>query len=424
MNPSTALVRDARSRLLVAGRGCVVLALFCVPLNKPLTSCFIVLAGLASLAGAETRARWRQAWHDPIAKGMLVWAAVLLASALHALAAGHGGSALRGSSLWTFLLPMVVASLLQTPQQRWRALYGFAAGTTLVLLASWLMAAGLLPQRAIAEQMASMRNTVFKEYTQQGLATLLLAAFALSRLPRAATRPRHWLAIAIAVLALLNVALLLGSRTSYLAAVPLLLYWLWVVCRATAWRWRLHLPVIGLCLVVGGSAIAVSDIGERLLRSVSTEVSRYAQHGDATSSGTRLWLWQHTVDMVSEAPMLGRGLGQWRPQYQTRMDDIQGAAPFIVAHPHQEYLLVLAEEGALGFAALLILLVLLARVIQRLPAPQRHFFNSVLILYLVAGLGNGLVSDYTHRNTFVLLLSCMPAVAVWARRNARADRHD
>ncbi|GAB3064814.1 hypothetical protein GCM10027214_33920 [Stenotrophomonas tumulicola] len=399
------------------------LALFCVPINKPATSCFIVLAGLAALGGSDTRARWQQAWHDPLAKGMLAWALVLLASALHALLTARDGSALYGSSLWTFVLPLVIASLLQTPQQRWRALHGFAAGVTLVMLASWLMAAGLLPQPAVAELTASMRNTVFKEYTQQGLATLLLASFALSWWALATTRRQRGLAVGIAALSLLNVILLLSSRTSYLAAVPLLLYWLWVLWRASTWQWRLHVPAVALCLIAGVTTIAASNIGDRLVHSVTSEVARYTEHGDATSSGTRLWLWQHTVDMAASNPLFGQGLGQWRTHYQARMHDIHGAAPFLLAHPHQEYLLVLAEEGALGLCALLVLLVLLARLIHRLPVPERHFFTSVLIVYVVAGLGNGLVSDYTHRNTFVLLLSCMPAVATWARRNNEVRDH-
>ena len=410
--PASALHR-LRCRLVPVGQWCVTLALFSVPINKPLTSSFVVLAMITSLLGAAPLQRWKQAFHDPVARGMLVWAGVLLLSALHALALGDSGRGLMRSDIWNFIIPLMVASLLQTPQLRWRALYAFAAGIGVVLLVSWLMAIGLVPQREIAELVVSMRNTVIKEYTQQGLATLMLFSLMLAIWPT--LRQRRWriAALVVAGLALVNVAVLLGSRTSYLTLVPLVLYWAWVVFSRPTAKLRVLL-VAGVFALGLGVSLWNSPSMETRLNAVTDEVSSYVEDGSATSTGIRLWLWQHTGEMIAEAPLIGHGLGQWHPQYLQRMQQIPDSRPYLTSHPHQEMLLVLAEEGALGLAVMLVLLFLLLRLLLRLPAPEKHFFVSVLIIYLTAGLANGLVSDYTHRNTFLLLLSCIPTVSLLA----------
>ena len=74
VNPPVAPLHGLRCRILSMGQWCVALALFCVPLNKPLTSAFICLAMLASLLGSAPLQRWQQALRDPVARGMLVWA--------------------------------------------------------------------------------------------------------------------------------------------------------------------------------------------------------------------------------------------------------------------------------------------------------------------------------------------------------------
>lgn len=412
MSPSVPFLHRARLGLLPVGEWCVALALFSVPVNKSPTSIFIGLALLATVFGANPRQRCQQAMRDPVALGMLAWAGVLLLSALHAAWGGDGGRALRSSDLWTFVMPLVFASLLTTPRSRWRALYAFAAGIGIVMLVSWLMAAGVVPQRPEAELLASMRNTVFKEYTQQGLATLMLFSLMLAVLP---SLPHRWrlVALGVAVLAIVNVSFLLGSRTAYFTVVPLTLYWLWVLFRGHLSTVRMLLATGALGLVLGVTALN-SPSAETRLQSLGDEVAGYLKDGDATSSGIRLWLWQHTLDMVAEAPLVGHGLGQWKPLYEARMQQVPNSAPYITGHPHHEMLLVLAEEGVLGLLVMLGLLVALLRLSGRLPPAERHFVRSVLLIYVTAGLANGLLADFTHRNTFVMLLSCIPSVALLA----------
>jgi O-antigen ligase len=76
--------------------------------------------------------------------------------------------------------------------------------------------------------------------------------------------------------------------------------------------------------------------------------------------------------------------------------------------PHQEYLSILTEQGIIGLLIFCGLAIALARYIGRLDPPWRHFYFSLLLIYLVSGLVNNLWADFTHRHLFALWLACIP----------------
>jgi O-antigen ligase len=71
-------------------------------------------------------------------------------------------------------------------------------------------------------------------------------------------------------------------------------------------------------------------------------------------------------------------------------------------------LLILAEQGAVGLLVYLLLLVALARYIRRLDPVPRDIYTCIVLIYLTAGLANGLWADFSHRHLFILLLACIP----------------
>ena len=112
--------------------------------------------------------------------------------------------------------------------------------------------------------------------------------------------------------------------------------------------------------------------------------------------------------MIAEAPVFGHGLDQWEPLYLEQMRSIPGSEPFITGHPHQEALLILAEEGIAGLLLFAALLLAFAVHASKLRDPQKGIFASILIIYVAAGLANGLWSNFTHRHVFILLMACVP----------------
>lgn len=405
MSPQAHPLRRIRDAILVAGQWCAVASLFVVPLNKPATNVAIVLSLVFSLLGSDVRQRWLDAARNPVAQGALVWWGVLMLSALHTW---YVTSSLpfMGTFMWACWYPLVLGSLFQAPEWRRRALLAFAAAVGLVLLISYGMDLGLVSQRP--GLLPTMRNTVFKEYTQQGLAELILGSIAMA--VAVFTRSR-WVkagGLLIAVLVLVNVVFMLESRTAYLVLVPLALYWAWYFSVKRHLTRRALLASAGLAVVAMAVAWSTSSIWDRLILAVPQEAEVYLEHRQPTSTGIRLELWRRTLPIIASAPVFGHGLGQWEPLYRASIEALPNFDRFDMGHPHQEMLLIASEQGLVGLAIYLYLLVALARYLRRVDRPERDVFNCVLLIYLAAGLANCLWSDFTHRHVFILLLACVP----------------
>ncbi|MCW8807663.1 MAG: O-antigen ligase family protein [Rhodanobacter sp.] len=401
-----ASIRDAACS---AGRWCAVASLFVVPLNKPATNIALVLSLVFSLLGSDARQRWLTAARHPVAQGALLWWVVLMLSAMHTW---YNTSVLplAGSFVWVCWYPLVLGSLLQTPQWRRRALTAFALAVGLVLLISCGMYLGLIPQRSLTLAQPTMRNTVFKEYTQQGLALLVFASMSLAAALATQSRDRKILFLVAALLALINIVFMLESRTTYLTLIPLLAYWGWRVSPWNHWNWRSTLLACTLVLAIPAIIWFVPPVRERLVTSVTHEVEVYASQRTPTATGIRLELWRRSLPIIASAPIFGHGLHRWAPLYRQSIEGLPNFDAFLMGHPHQEMLLILAEQGSAGLLVYLLLLAALARYALRLNQPERDIYTCILLIYLSAGLANCLWADFSHRHMFILLLACIPLV--------------
>ncbi len=395
---------NARRNLLVAGRWAVLLCLFFIPINKPLPNLFIFLALLASAAGERSDERFLNAIKQPVVVGAIVWFLVIAVSACYAPGPYPWASVNTGITLF---YPLIVATLLETPQWRTRGMMAFAASACLVLLISWSQFAGIFPEREVALQLPSYRYTVFKDYTQQGVVFLALASMASAYAlitPRLKHKVALWLLAAAAVV---NVVFLLQSRTSYLIVVPLMIYWAWRIANGNWRKIGVGVLVLACC---AGAALMTPRVQERL-EQAHQDVEVYSNQHEASSMGIRLELWRRTLPIIASAPIFGHGLGQWDQEYKAQTKDLPNFDEFRMHHPHEESLLILSEQGVVGYAIFVTLLVLLARHIRGLNQPERDFYNSLLVIFIMASLANCLLPDFTQRHTFLMLLACIPALA-------------
>lgn len=408
-------MNNARRNLLNGGRWAVLLCLFFIPINKPLPNLFIFLALLCSLVGERVQDRYAAAIRQPVVIGAMVWFAVIAASGLYAPGPYPWASVNTGITLF---YPLIVASLLETPQWRARGMTAFAASACLVLLISWSQFFGIFPEREITQQLPSFRYTVFKDYTQQGADFLALAAMA-AAFAMVTPERRHRIALwLLAGAAMVNVVFLLQSRTSYLVVVPLLLYWTW---RIAGGNWR-KIGIGALVLAACSAAALMAPRVQERLAQAHQDVAVYSDHHQASSMGIRLELWRRTVPIIESAPIFGHGLGQWDQEFGAQTRDLPNFEEFRMHHPHEESLLILSEQGIVGYAVFVTLLILLARHIRQLGQPERDFYNSLLLIFIMAGLANCLLPDFTHRHMFLMLLACIPVVkSRQAQLGSKAD---
>lgn len=273
------------------------------------------------------------------------------------------------------------------------------------------------------------------------------AEFAACTLPFGAwllLRARHRAAIAAgaAGLGFVIVAILMTGTRSALTAMWLQLL---LVLPFFAWRCRRHLAwpgwdrrlrlvaagvlaatVLGLGnLETGNAQIAADDKG---LTPIARGLQRTAaiQLGDE-SLNLRLIMWQATLRMVADRPLAGVGAGAWEneiPRYQRG-----GAQLETDYYAHNEFLQLLAEYGAAGWAFLLALFAYLLRAAWRTLAPRDDeaqaesagravLLTSLLALLVVSNAG----FPWRMATTGALFALCLAGLAASDARSQLAAR--
>ena len=112
--------------------------------------------------------------------------------------------------------------------------------------------------------------------------------------------------------------------------------------------------------------------------------------------------------MIEKAPMLGHGYDQWPEQFLAQTRDIANYSEFIKRFPHQEYLLIAAEQGLIGLVVFIVLLLALAGYIYKLPFAYALIFGSFLLIYATAGMVNNILGDFMFRHIFLIFLGFIP----------------
>lgn len=144
-----------------------------------------------------------------------------------------------------------------------------------------------------------------------------------------------------------------------------------------------------------------------------------------TSSTLRIALWESTVAMIMDRPLLGIGWGAYwlvYPEYDFFVQD----AGTKIFHAHNLYLQIAAEIGIPGFVAFLTVMAGHARLAARLIGNAGDQWASALMLGVVAALVGLAVNGLTDHILFNIQLSMLfwllnaMVVVVWHNAYMRA----
>jgi len=191
---------------------------------------------------------------------------------------------------------------------------------------------------------------VFRNHVTQGMAfsTGTLFAAVLATQPGAGrwTRGAAWTAAALLVFSLFVTT---PGRSGYVVMVV-------VACAVALTRWhgRARLAASGVVvLALVGVSVASPLVLERFERGVN-ELRNARQASELTSMGIRVVIWENSLELVREAPIVGHGLGSFEREYpRVVARNETGWRATASADPHNQYLYFLAETGVVGLLAFL-----------------------------------------------------------------------
>ena len=308
------------------------------------------------------------------------------------------------------LIPLVLV-LVRSRREAVFALGLYVGAETFVLLTSYLLSMGweapwVLKPLSVRQSV----GTVYSSYLDQSMMTAGLAALAWHLRRDFPGRYGVQVAIGVVVLAAVNVLLLLPGRSAQvalLAAMALALFW------ETPPRGRPAAVLIPLLLVA--AVMALSPHFKGRVTMVATESLAY-MHGnrEPTSSGTRLNLWQRSIEGIEEKPFWGHGVGSW-PRVYGRLERGESNPMFAnVRNPHEEYLLWGVQLGVGGIVLLLAFQALMLRDISRFRHDVRYASYSMVAIFAVVCLFNSALFDALIGDYFCLLLGVLLALGLYS----------
>ena len=318
------------------------------------------------------------------------------------------------------LLIPIFAVVFPTVREHRQMLIAYGLGTFVLMLPTLLDGFGIF--HALGIDFSAYRNEAYRA-ALHGVPNLVywrmqivhgfhvdvllgMAAFGAILLPR-------WRIplLLLCVLCILDVLLFIYGRMALLSLV------LVGVCVMVYLLPSLRLRLLGLSTVLALAVSAywfVPDVTTRIT-SIQSEAARYVEEGDIkTSGGERLYYWKIALKMWSKAPLLGEGAGSFRELLMTRHDPgaLRG-----YRHPHNEYLMQLAEFGVVGLSLFLAMVVIMLKSARRIE--DRWLAPSLIVGILVFCL-NAVTDASLHNDwegwTFVVFASIACASRYFAKR--------
>ncbi len=372
-----------------------------IPVSVALDNLFLALALGTWLAGLQMRAKLMLAWNNPVFRSALLLFGLLLAGTVHG-DAPHSDVRLFLSKYLDLVLIAILAWIFIDPRARTRGLLALAGALTLTLLMSYSLKAGLTPQKLWLHGTPEF-PIVFKSRLTHNILMAFAAYLFVWHAIAAGTRRGRILWIILAILATINVTLMVEGATGHvlLVALALLLGW-------QHFRWR----GIGLMIVASAAVITVlSSVPgpfQTRIRQIATEFqAEGAGRPASTSTGFRMEFYRNTLQIIGKSPLIGTGTGSFPSVYAAH---VAGSGQVPSGNPHNEFMLITVQTGLIGLSALVFLLWQQWRFAPLLPSPmERGIAQGLVVTMIVVCMLNSALLDHTEGLLYAWLTALLYA---------------
>lgn len=309
------------------------------------------------------------------------------------------------------LIPLIFV-LIKDRREACIALGVFALFQLFLIVSSWLLFFNFPVPWATAPSNARVGNAVFSSYLDQGIMAAILASLCWhfrSMVPGVYGR---YIAVSVAIIALLNVFFVLIGRSGHLVAIALIsLAIMWELPK----RYRVAILFLPLVLMLSISVISpkvrdrISNVKSELQGFTFTEGASVV---NGTSSGIRLHFWHRAIQSMAERPIFGSGVGSWSTEFN-RLEQKNSSTPDSIAplgNPHQEYLLWGVQ---LGLAGILLFLGFLGSIFHdalKMDSMAARSVQSVLAALAIGCLFNSIIYDALIGDFFCVTLGLLLAL--------------
>jgi O-antigen ligase len=394
---------------LILARSFALVALFAVPLSTAGVNIAATLFAVCALASPEVWRNWRSLFTDRVSAAALLLAAVLTLSLVWTSAdRGHAFDFLMKYRKLIYL-PLLMLAFRDCRTTVWAtvakwALFGALTLLLLLSCSNWFGWTSIGPWHSNTDPIR--KAWVFKDHISAGIMTALLFYLSLNFAKHVCHFAAKAALYVVAFLAIVNVMLMMQGRTGQVIAILFIV--IYVVTYFMSLRgvspWVRWGSGIALLVVAGGIVFAALHSHGSRLAETNEEISAYETSNKNTSMGVRMVFYRRSLELMAQRPLIGHGVGTVQEEFDAYARNNTGAAAATAGNPHNEFLLMGVQLGALGIALFVFFLVQIGRSALELREPARTIVFAYLFAFTIGCFANSLLLNFTEGNLFIFLV--------------------
>jgi O-antigen ligase len=336
--------------LLNISRISVIIAATAGTFSTALTSITTILMLICWLISGQALATIKISWQHPAGRIIVLFFADLLLSMLYS----QNSLNVSFSTLWSWrklFYCFILLGLFFSPYWKNTFINTYLISMAIALALSYLAWFEVIPARP-----GSGPGILAQNYTVQGMAFIVAVFCMIAMFNEVSYRIKVVYSLSIFAFAV-NVLFLNPGRSGYLA----LLVGGLVAAIGTFGRHKIpHILAISILTML--TAVTFSETLQTRFQLGFGEAMSYEDSEKLTSIGTRVVFAENTLEIIKNKPVFGYGTGSFRTEYQnlvkTKYNDWR-ATP--TSDPHNQYLYILVENGLVGLAIFIYLIVVIFR---------------------------------------------------------------
>ncbi|MFZ4288981.1 O-antigen ligase family protein [Variovorax sp. HJSM1_2] len=388
---------------LVLAQSLMIAALLSLLASPPLTNLFEALTFLVIVFTPALRTRVLRFFSTPAGWWVLAFMLALGSALLYGIA--PRSVILSDLHSWRriLLLPMAASLFADSPLAKRRAAYSLFCAAAVFVAYSFVAYA--LPNLFY---WVEDRGVVVRNHSTQGLffaVAVLVGITALYHRWFRSNAEKYFYA-GFSILLFANITLFTPGRSGYFALLVLFgVYFSRKMMREPSAK-NLSIAALSVALVAG--VLYFSPLANKKLTQAVEEAQLYnvnASKNVVTSVGVRVMYWRTTLQMIPKHPILGVGTGAFALAYANEVAGRTDLTGFVTPDPHNQFMKIAAEQGLLGLAIFIGLLIAVAR--QRTSEPFTYLGLCVLLTWCVTSMGNAHFTTFSEGHFIWMWLGMM-----------------
>jgi len=391
---------DESARYLALGMG-ISVALHIPPLVS-ITSGFLVLCWIFALTNPDNFSKkWKIISRNPVAVTALAFWVVIGLGMLYGEQSWGDALAVWAKYRKLFLIAILITLMQDSKWRRWCE-FGFI-GTMLMMVAArywhacvwWWADSSNLGFYAPENEWGHITHNILTSFTIYWL---------IQEVKYCSNSRNYWILLAAIALSVGDILFLTPGRSGWVvfSAMSMLIFY-------QQFKWKGIIYSVLFILLTGTFAFQFSLAFNTRFLNVLENIEKYNTGDTDTSQGQRIEFYRHSLEIISEHPVLGTGTGSFSKEYKKHIKEWEHPS----VNPHNDYFVIGTQLGLVGLSIFLYMLLQQWKISASLPDRRESAIAKGVILTLASGsLFNSLLFDFHEGHFYAYFIGVLYA-GIW-----------